>query len=192
MGKNFCKVEWKWCKYLKHCGLCAYNNTLADVLGRCPRVVEIETTRLYTILHRVKFDVVFSRLCKWFPDQKQNKEGYKKVFDTLLQITPGKHNLNDLFIHIFIDEEDGRKYQDVCGVNPLHANYDKSYGIEFLPWKDWVGMFITQRTLDTLPEEDIVAGCLFEMTFMGFEENQVIEAKNKLTHIMDDFRNSKK
>ena len=132
MGKNFCKVEWKWCKYLKHCGLCAYNNTLADALGRCPRVVEIETTRLHEILHRVKFDVVFSRLCKWFPDQKKNKEGYKKVFDRLLTLKPKKHNLDDLFIHINIYEEDGRKHADVCGVNPLKANYDVTYGIEFL------------------------------------------------------------
>ena len=82
MGKNFCKVENKWCKYLKHCGLCAYCNTFVDNIGKCPRVTEIETTPFHVLLGRVDFDVVMSRMTKWFPGQEKNRDGYEKVFTT--------------------------------------------------------------------------------------------------------------
>ena len=131
---------------------------------------------------------MFSRLCKWFNDQEQNEEGYRKAFAYLLTLKPQKHNLDDLFIHIELVVEDGRQYADVCGVNPLRANYDKSYAIEFLRWKDWVSMYITQRTLDILPEEDIVACCLYEMTYMGYDEETVIKAKENLHKTFEDLK----
>lgn len=191
MGKNFCKVENKWCKYLKHCGLCAYCNSFADNISKCPRVTEIETTPLHELLRRVNFDVVMSRMTKWFPGQEKNRDGYEKVFNRLRTITPGKkHNLNDLFINVDIVEEDGDKFLDVCGVETFNPKSQKRYGIEFLPWKDWVGMFITQRTLDILPNEEIVAACLYEMTFFGYEEKDVMDEKTKLENVFNECRKS--
>ena len=176
MGKLHCKVENKWCKHLKR-GICLYCNTNIDSVSRCPRLAEIETKRLADLLKTVSFDDVFVSLCKWFTDQERSVEGYREVFNKLLKITPHKHYLNDLFISIDQVEEDGKTWMDVSGI---HLNNSIRYGVEFCPWTDWISMFITQETLDTLSPEEIVAGCLYEMTYFGFTESKVQDMKDEL------------
>ena len=77
-------------------------------------------------------------------------------------MTPKKHNLNDMFIDVSIVEEDGKDYLDVTGMEPSNPN--KSYAIEFVPWIEWISMFITKKTLNILSNDEIITGCLYEMT----------------------------
>jgi len=191
MGKSFCKIEDKWCKYLKH-NICTYCSKGINDVNRCPRLAEIETVRLSDILKKVEFENVFASLCKWYNNQEDSKEGYRDVFNLISSMTPKKHNLSDLFIdaHKYIDEYDNNEYIDVSGVNVI-GNDDKTYGIEFLAWNDWISMFITQNTLDTLTNEEIVAGCLFEMTFFGFEEKKVKDEEKKLIQSIEEYKNEK-
>jgi hypothetical protein len=53
-------------------------------------------------------------------------------------------------------------------------------------------MFIDRETLDSLSKEDIVAGCLFELTFDGFTEGKVIEAKDNLFKTFEEIKNKTK
>lgn len=185
MGKNYCKVEKKWCRFLKR-GICGIANCKLAEVNRCPRLSEIETIRLYDLLKEVNFENVFTRLCYWFNDQKQSKEGYEKVFKTLLAMTPSKHKLSDLFITVDkVTEDNGDEWISVYGEDVLKKD-NISYGIEFSGWNEWVSMFITQTTLDNFTKEDIVAGCLYEMTFWGFEEAKVIENRNMLVECAKD------
>ena len=176
MGKNFCKVENKWCKLLRR-GVCKEANAELDKVSKCPRVTKIETTTLYALLREVKFEDVFARVCHYFDSQKGSKEGYYNAFIELMEKKVHKHNLNDLFISVVFVNEDGEDYLNIDGIDIKNG---KHYGIEFCPWEDWVSMFIQQETLDTLSKEDIVAGCLYEMTFFGFTEKRVMGERKKL------------
>ena len=177
MGKKYCEVEKKWCKLLQK-GICKCANTEIENVDKCPRIAEIETTTLKTLLREVKFDDVFKMLCKYYPDQKYSRNGYESVFNKLLKKKPKKHRLDDLFIRVeHINDENG-EWLDVDGVNLKKP--DIAYGIEFLKWSDWVTMFITKETLRSLSKEDIVAGCLYEMTFYGFTEEHVMSEKKRL------------
>ena len=174
MGKRFCKIESKWCKFLKHNDICNVAKcSLADI-AKCPRVAEIETTTLASILKDVEFEPVFECLCKWYPGEERNKSGYESVFNTLLTLTPKKsHNLNDTFIAAELEHyslDDGPSL-GIYGKKP--KNDIMRYCMEFCPWVDWVSMFITQESLDNFSKEDIVAGCLYEMTFFGFTEEKI-------------------
>ena len=188
MGKSFCKIENKWCKYCKR-GTC----NLSDNVSRCPRLSEIETIRLADVLKDVEFENVFDRLIYWFSDQEKSKEGYRRVFNSLLTMKPKKHNLDDLFISITktkddLDPDDDREYINVSGVKVI-GNDDKFYGIEFVPWNDWISMFITNETLNTLTKDDIVAGCLFEMTFFGFNEDKVQSEMDRICNSIEKAKN---
>ena len=178
MGKNYCKIENKWCKFLKHeiCGVIKDNLKFID---RCPRLVEIETTRLFDLLKDVEFETVFTKLCFWFSDQEKSEEGYRDVFNKLQAMTPKKHNLNDLFISIQKENDDGIEYLHVHGIHVI-GNDDGNYGLEFCEWVDWVSMYITKETLDLLSKEEIVAGCLYEMTFFGFTEDRIKQELDKM------------
>ena len=183
MGKNFCKVEWKWCKHLKHNGVCAYCGNEICGLTICPRIKEIETTRFHEVLKAVEFENVFPFICQ-FPDQEKNREGYENVFNTIRAMTPKRHRLTDLYIDV---EKWSDGTLDVCG-NDIISSKNQHYAIEFVPWVDWVSMFITKRTLDSLSYEEIVAACLFEMTFFGFEESDIQAQEDKLEKAFEELK----
>lgn len=183
MGKRFCKIESKWCKFLKHNDTCNVAKCPLSGITKCPRVAEIETTTLASILKDVEFEPVFERLCKWYPGEERNKSGYESVFNTLLTLTPKKsHNLNDTFIAAELEQYslDDAPSLGIYGTKP--KNDSMRYCMEFCPWVDWVSMFITQESLDNFSNEDIVAGCLYEMTFFGFTEEKI---SNELTKMED-------
>jgi hypothetical protein len=85
---------------------------------------------------------------------------------------PKKHNLTDLFINIELFEEYGNKFPCVCGVKII--NKDKiNYSLVFNKWNDWISMFITKETLNSFTPEELVAACLYEMTYYGFSEEAI-------------------
>jgi hypothetical protein len=178
--KKYCDVGKKWCKFLRK-GVCNFSDCeLCDIV-KCPRIAEIETMTLYNLIREVNFDEVFSRVCFYFPSQSNRREGYENAFNELLDKKQNKHLLGDLFINVDIVENS----LDVTGLNTKSGVH---YGIEFCKWSDWVTMFITKETLDRLSKEDIVAGCLYEMTFFGFTENKVLGERDKM---VDDIKKMK-
>ena len=186
MGKNFCKVANKWCKYLKH-SQCEKAGCLLREIKKCPRLEEIETVRFYDLLRQVKFEDAYAKLVEWWPDQDNSDKAYRSVYDYLLTLKPKPHNLNDLYIEINLVEEDDSKYLDVNGVRPQSPEY--GFAIEFKPWVDWVSMFVTQKTLDTFDKETIVGACMYEMTFVGFTDCAVQE---KYVQIFNDVEEARR
>lgn len=187
MGKNFCNIGYKWCKFCRR-NICNFSQVPVDSLTTCPRVDAISTVQFADLLKQVNFETVFATLVSYFPSQAESKIGYKQVFDTILEMKPEQMtNLNDLFISVKLYNEDGHDYLDVDGVH-VNSTDKKFYGIEFCPWKDWISMHITQETLDTLSKEDIVAGCLYEMTFFGFTDESVQEERNRLIKSIEEIK----
>ena len=182
MGKKYCNICRKWCKFLRH-GVCTFENVGVDTLTRCKRLTDIETTRLATLLREVNFDVVFSILHDMFGENEEQRDGYLAAFNNLCTMRPKKHYLNDLFIKI--ERLDGEIY--VSAVN-VFRNGHRKYGIELMKWKNLISMFITNDTLNNFTKEEIVAGCLYEMTFYGFEESKVNEARERTEAAFREFR----
>lgn len=182
MGKKFCTVENKWCKLLQH-GICKPSNAKLEDVNKCPRIAAIETTTLYTLIREVKFEDVFERICHYYEDQRGSKDGYEAAFNELLTKKQKKHKLGDLFISVDVVHEDDSDWLDVYGID---KNKPIRYGIEFCPWNEWVTMFITNETLTNLSKEDVVAGCLWEMTFFGFSEKRVQEENEKMDKSVEE------
>ena len=47
----------------------------------------------------------------------------------------------------------------------LLNNSEVSYGIEFTPWEEWLGMTIEPASLEAFDEVAILAHCLWERTW---------------------------
>lgn len=190
MNKNYCKIAQKWCKFLDKNMNCNYanrdcpknlKNKSIDKLRSCPRLAEIETVRFSQLLHYANFDIVFETLLRWYPDQKENKEGYEKVFNYLLTLKPKPHKIGDLYISVKKWEEDGKTGLDVTGIDIRYPEDKRpSYAIEFMPWIDWISMFIVKKTLENISIHLLVAACLYEMTWFGFEERDIQSTKDKM------------
>ena len=54
------------------------------------------------------------------------------------------------------------------------------YAIEFTPWDEWLSMEIDSNTISEFAELDIIAHCLYEMTFIGFDETKI---QGELNHL---------
>lgn len=92
------------------------------------------------------------------------------------------------------DDFDGEEYVDVSGKykNPKNEDEKFSQAIEFTTWSEWLGMEVSQESLLHFSELEIISHCLFEMTFVGFEEEETQKELNRIEEITEDFKNMTK
>jgi cell division septum initiation protein DivIVA len=61
--------------------------------------------------------------------------------------------------------------------------------IGITPWNEWLGMTISKQTAEEFTELEIISHCLYEMTFMGYDEAEIQDFKSDLEKRVDDFKN---
>ena len=131
-----------------------------------------------------------------YPDQEKIIDEYKSVFENL-QIMESE---NDEMLIVLTeyesdkDEENESKstYVDVSGrklKQETNNSFTDSYAIEFVKWEKWLGMNLAPETLDNFNELEIIAHCLFEMTFCGYEQEEIQEQIDSINKIIDDYKN---
>lgn len=181
MSKFYCNLGHKWCRYcrnIKDVGktqICNYNKNKITDMENCPRLLEIKTIRFSEMLQEVDFDKAFSHIIEWYPNQADCYDLYKKVYDKIQNMTPNFPKLGDTRISIDRENWEGKYYPSVHG-----KRNNQYYGLEFLPWKNWISMSFTEDTLKTFTPEEIIGACLYEMTYNGFDEETI---ENKLEEL---------
>lgn len=109
------------------------------------------------------------RFKELYPDQEGNFEGYEKVLSRLKEIEPVDYNMEikvELVKHSLIkNDPDFVPYWNVSGDDGSEG----SWALEFNPWNEWLGMTVAPKTSSM----DFLIHCLWEMTFCGFEEEEI-------------------
>ena len=113
-------------------------------------------------------------------ENKDNLEGYKKVYDELMKLKPKRSDCVLTIKHVINDEEE---YEDVFGVSKKDK---QNYALEFTPWQEWLGMEINQKTLNKYSKPSIIANCIYEMTFFGFEQKKIKKKMDELLKLRTD------
>ena len=118
-------------------------------------------------------------LLKLFPDQTEIIDNYKTIFEKLQLVEP----VNDEMLIVLTEyESDTDKinvpkstYVDVAGrkLKQDPNSLSNSYAIEFVKWENWLGMEIAPETLENFNVLEIIAHCLYEMTFCGYEQDEI-------------------
>lgn len=130
---------------------------------------------LRQLLLKYPKEKILKRLVKLYPDQNKNKSGYSKVIDELKQLKP-KASQTKIRIRT--------KSKIVEGVEPS----EQCVGLDFTDWREWVSMTIEKETLKNLMPLDIICYCLYEMTFIGFSNKEVIGERNKLSKMLKSIK----
>jgi len=130
-------------------------------------------------------------LIKLYPDQEENLETYKEIFQKLREMIPTDNDIQIILEKCFDEESYEESTVDVSGIKfvPDKSNLTESLAIEFVPWSEWLGMSIHERTLKSFNELEIISHCLFEMTFVGFEEEEIQDQFSSLKKSVDDYKN---
>ena len=131
-------------------------------------------------------------LLQLYPDEKKNISAYEQIFNDLKFMEPVPDNIS-IVLSNEKDDFDNSGYVDVSGRdNNPKENTDTltdALAIEFTPWNEWLGMEIDKDTLHDFTELEIIAHCLYEMTFAGFEEEEIQAEMDKLKGIADEYKN---
>lgn len=126
---------------------------------------------------------------KLFHDQDKNMEGYEGVFNTLKNLQPKVNNVT-VNVHWVHDDYDDTDYVDVTGYYTQPQGTDEenlSLALEFTPWEEWLAMPVSEESLKEFTELEIIGYCLWEMTFMGFEQNKIQEELDKINQSAEEY-----
>jgi len=138
------------------------------------------------LMYKYKWDEICSVLISLYPNDQKNISGFKMVFEQLQTLMPAETNMRIILKEVF-DEFENERYTCVSGVdgtlkkeeNPEIFKDDKignqevSYGIEFTNWEEWLGMDIDPESTSNYHETDIIAHCLWEMSFYGYTQKVI-------------------
>jgi hypothetical protein len=129
-----------------------------------------------------------------YPDQNEIIEEYRRVFESLLIMQPVNEEMLIVLAEIKCDSSDESQteatYIDVSGrkqrldLNSLNDNY----AMEFVNWENWIGMKLAPETLENFSELEIIAHCLYEMTFCGFNQDEIQEQYASINNRIEDFK----
>jgi len=133
-------------------------------------------------------------LLELYPDQETMLSEYENVFQLLKLSQPVDSDMSIALTERkddFEDENEPSTYIDVSGIkkqkeeNPIAD----SYALEFVEWKEWLGMDFVPATLANFTELEIIAHCLYEMTFISFDENEIKQQLETLDKQVEEYKN---
>jgi hypothetical protein len=128
-------------------------------------------------------------LLSLYPDQVKSIDSYNRVYEQLLQTAFVESEYEIVCKNCF--EENEEDYIQVSGIKKTEKQEEKpvGYALEFKPWNEWLGMNISANTLAEFNELEIISHCLFEMTFCGFEEEEIQTHFKEIEKASEDFKN---
>ena len=154
--------------------------------------------KLRELVAKTDWNEVKSSLLQSYPSAEQTLEGYECVFDALLSLPPREAKVRICLSEVFREGIDEEPFVDVAGKDgtlnkdlPDFRHFDKSRETEFVnsetsfaldltPWEEWLGMELDPSTVKAYSGPDIVAHCLWEMTFFGFDQTTIEKQKEEL------------
>lgn len=129
------------------------------------------------LLKNTPWDAIWSELPLHYELVRKNPEAREGLFDVFTKLAAIEPEASDLVLHINIFFHKGERIADVTGYDKA---VDTHYGMMATSWKTWLGLTIAPQTLNEVSQAEIVAHCLYEMTWFGSDEEDVDDFCDKL------------
>jgi len=146
------------------------------------------------LLIKHKWDNIKENLLKLYPDEIKNINGYEKTFNVLLSKKVKKSNTTINIRHVDDDEFD-EHYFDVYGtdgtMNEFAPDKEQTWGLDFCSHTDWISFKVSEELLKEMSELDVICHCLWELTFMGFNDKDIRKEKYKIRKAVKDIKSGK-
>jgi hypothetical protein len=119
---------------------------------------------------------------------------YRNVFEKLKITEPAEYDELEIILTEYdCDpnfESDNETYVDVSGQKkiPDPNAITNGYAIEFLEWDKWLGMDLATETTKNFSDLEIIAHCLYEMTFIDYDEEAIQEQLKSLNDRIEEYK----
>ncbi|WP_299680826.1 DUF6557 family protein [uncultured Dokdonia sp.] len=133
---------------------------------------------LKELVEKNNWEGIESILIKSYPDLKRKTSYFHNVYIELTKMNPIHCNLI-----LYIRKINSKNEDDditVSGIGEPHE-LGNTYNISGINWKKWLRMEIHPETIKNFNESEIIVHSLYEMTFLGFSENEIKTKLNTLT-----------
>ncbi|MDD3772481.1 MAG: hypothetical protein PHC38_07485 [Weeksellaceae bacterium] len=149
--------------------------------------------KLYDLIKSNNWLSVEITLLRLYPDQINMIDEYRNVFEKLKFMKPEENDMSIVLTEYdndVDDESEIKTHIDVSGRKEEKEidSLTDSYALEFVEWKEWLGMDLATETIKNFNELEIISHCLFEMTFMGYEEKDIKEQLDEITKRIDEYK----
>lgn len=147
--------------------------------------------QLNELIQTNKWLSVSMTLTSLYPDQDQGLEAYEKVYRLLQQIPRVETDIEIVLQQHYDDETNEENYVDVSGLKRDKQNSEltENLAIEFVPWAEWLGMAVSRDTLKHFGELEIISHCLYEMTFVGYNEIEIQKQFSTIKTSFEEYKN---
>lgn len=115
-------------------------------------------------------------------DDIKYQEKYIMLFQKLKSLKPTSNCDLKIFIVKQKDYLDEVIHLKVLGNK---ENDDERYALDFVPWSDWVGCEVVEKSVYLYGLVPFVGECLYEMSFISFEEGVIQQELETLKEIED-------
>jgi hypothetical protein len=166
-----------------------------------------EEMKLKELILIANWNEVKSSLLQAYPRSEGSLGKLQSVFETLLSLTPCETKMRLYLKEVIPEGRDEEPYVEVFGkdgtlnkdlpdfrrfgktASPEFANSETSFALELVPWDEWLGMELNPSTIQVYSCSEIIAHCLWEMTFFGFEQATIEKEKKEIDRRVMDLEN---
>ena len=130
--------------------------------------------KLNQLIHENLWESMKNSLLNLYPGYSQNISAFQDVYKNLLELKP---NESDFVISIDFEiaEDIAENWHHVHAYKKHDIN-KQFYGLSIDKWENWLGMDIDEITYTNYSQTDIIAHCIWEMTFWGFDQQTIKNA----------------
>jgi hypothetical protein len=155
------------------------------------------------LLKQCDWDEIWSQLILNYENQINLHDTYNRIYNKLCIADGLPTNMRIVLKQV--TEEDGDIWIDVSGKNGTtyrqsdeykNVNWSDElmdreivYGLDFTNWLEWLDMQIDQETLNNFMLPEIAAHCLWEMTFISFDESEVTDIMASMVEVVEGIKN---
>ncbi len=126
---------------------------------------------LKKLFDQAVWEEIWAAFSIFFPDYVGHETSYRNAFNEIRSIKP-RSGHSRLFIGRFEPQAIIPFY--LLG---FEGDCPKGFCLKFSHWEDWLGIDVNELVLSQFERADIVAICLFDMTWSGFSLEDVIAFK---------------
>jgi hypothetical protein len=129
-----------------------------------------------------------------YPDQEEMLDEYRTVFEKLQITEPAAYDELEIILTEYdCDpnfEKEKETYVDVSGQKkiPEPDSITNGYAIEFLEWDKWLGMDLALETIKNFSDLEIIAHCMYEMTFVAYEEESIQQQFKSISDTVEEYK----
>jgi hypothetical protein len=159
------------------------------------------------LLNNTNWNDIEESLLKNYKNLISSINAYEDVYKHLLELNPIETKFEIYIAEKFNKDFDDEPYISVTGRDGSlnkessdfkymnqdedsdFANSETNYSLSLTDWNEWLGMCFDNETIESYDKNEIIAHCLWEMTFYGFDQYTIVQNTKELNRRVEEVKN---